>query len=86
MAKKYPETHISRCTHNRRPFLEHKQCDRCGNFLDKEEDAVVLDVQVSWFRGEDEVYAFHDECWEVHKKDLRDRGKYGETYGKVYGS
>ena len=58
--EKYPREMWSTATLLNRPGL--KACKRCAVKFDKGERFVVVDRQVNWFRGDDEVEAFHGQC------------------------
>jgi hypothetical protein len=51
---------IKNVTTSNRPGI--KQCDACKNSFKSRERFTVVEEQVSWSRGDDEVYAYHTTC------------------------
>lgn len=74
--KKYPREIWSTATTLNRPGL--KSCKACGIKFDKGERFAVLERQVDWFRGNDEVEAYHKPCVEKlmneREKENQERG------------
>lgn len=58
--KNLPGTHVSRATIERRPGL--LSCSNCGKPFKKGEWFVVEETPTNWFRGDDEVRAYHEKC------------------------
>ena len=76
MGKRYPVESWSRVTVANRPGK--KSCDRCFKAFEKSERFVVVDRQVDWFRGNDEVEAFHFNCAPAryHKERKKQNSQY----------
>lgn len=55
--KKVFEKHVM---FENRPYFRGKRCNFCG--LKLNQPFKIMEEQVSIFRGDDEVYAFHLEC------------------------
>ncbi len=63
--KKYPFVLPPvRCESWSRPGI--KSCSKCHLPFKRKERIVVVETQVNWFRGDDEVVAYHDQCYSPH--------------------
>lgn len=70
--RKYPVESWSIASRKNRPGITN--CARCKYLFDQNEQFIVVDRQVSWFRGDDEVEGFHKKCtpakaWKQIRKD-----------------
>ena len=50
-------------THKWDGLSDHK-CDKCKNVLGRGTKIVVVETQVNWFRGDDEIEAYHRDCYD----------------------
>ena len=62
---KYPRVVKGKATTSMRPGL--KLCVICKKYFKKDEYFTVEETQTSWFRGDDEVVAYHYTCEEAVK-------------------
>ena len=52
------------------PYNWEQGCNKCGGKFTEDEEFTRVDVQTSIFRGDDEVYCFHNTCnW--NEKDFQ---------------
>ncbi len=44
-----------------------KFCTKCHDAFQRKDKIAVIETQVSWFRGDDEVEAFHKTCYALRR-------------------
>lgn len=69
-----------------RPHFIGKPCDgNCGHVFVKRDYVIVEEVQVSWFRGDDDVHVYCETCWDKSGKPLNNaRGCCGTRRNKPH--
>lgn len=65
-SKTYPrQMPAIKCEARNRPYFVGKPCQGgCGKLFAKKDQICIVEVQTSWMRGDDEVYAYCPECHE----------------------
>lgn len=57
------------------PYNWENGCDHCKLPFGEDEEFKRVDVQTSFMRGDDEVYVFHNKCFDEGMKVLKEQYK-----------
>lgn len=75
MSKKrfVPKTNVTHTLARNRPHFIGKEChNQCGVRFTKDSSVVILDIQTSWHRGDDEVNVYCPECYAKKEREKVD--------------
>ncbi len=62
MGKQYPIETWTTGNRKNRPAIENHNCDHCNDTFIENEQVIIRETQVNYFRGDDEVEFFHYSC------------------------